>query len=152
MSAPHSPGGLSRVRASRSAAKIATACLAWMAWTSGPQSAIQPLLAGYWISAAKKSPASAASHSSFELATSTSMSSGAARVWITAMVCGCTSPPTRKRRLGDLALRRANCMASAAAVASSSSEALAMGMAVRSQTMVWKLMRASRRPCEISAW
>ena len=34
-------------------------------------------------------------------------------------------------------------MASAAAVASSSSEALEMGMPVRSQIMVWKLSRDS---------
>jgi hypothetical protein len=44
------------------------------------------------------------------------------------------------------------CMASAAAVASSSSEAPASGSPVRSDTMVWKLMRASRRPWAISAW
>jgi hypothetical protein len=41
-------------------------------------------------------------------------------------------------------------MASAAAVASSSSEALAIGIAVRSQIIVWKLTSASSRPCEIS--
>jgi hypothetical protein len=46
----------------------------------------------------------------------------------------------------------ASVIASAAAVASSSSEALAICMPVRSQTMVWKLSSASRRPCEISAW
>ena len=43
-------------------------------------------------------------------------------------------------------------MASAAAVASSSRDALAMGNAVRSLTIVWKFKRLSRRPCEISAW
>ena len=52
----------------------------------------------------------------------------------------------------DLALRRARVIASAAAVASSSSEALAISMPVRSATMVWKLISASMRPCEISAW
>ena len=41
-------------------------------------------------------------------------------------------------------------MASAAAVASSSSEAFASAMPVRSMTMVWKLSSASSRPCEIS--
>ncbi len=35
---------------------------------------------------------------------------------------------------------------------SSSSEALAIGRPVRSQTMVWKFTSASRRPCAISAW
>ena len=43
-------------------------------------------------------------------------------------------------------------IASAAAVASSSSEALAMSRPVRSVTMVWKFSSASRRPWEISAW
>ena len=39
-----------------------------------------------------------------------------------------------------------------AALASSSSVALAMSMPVRSAIMVWKLISASIRPCEISAW
>ena len=43
-------------------------------------------------------------------------------------------------------------MASAAAVASSSIEALARSMPVRSLTMVWKLRSASNRPWEISGW
>ena len=43
-------------------------------------------------------------------------------------------------------------IASAAAVASSSSEALASGRPVRSATMVWKLSSASSRPWAISAW
>ena len=43
-------------------------------------------------------------------------------------------------------------MASAAAVASSSREALAIGSPVRSATMVWKFSSASSRPCEISGW
>jgi hypothetical protein len=51
-----------------------------------------------------------------------------------------------------LTLRLASVIASAAAVASSSIEALAIGIAVRSQTMVWKLTSASIRPWEISAW
>ncbi len=42
-------------------------------------------------------------------------------------------------------------IASAAAVPSSSSEALAMSIPVRSQTIVWKLMSASSRPWAISA-
>jgi len=44
------------------------------------------------------------------------------------------------------------CIASAAAVASSSSDAFAIGSPQRSATMVWKLSSASIRPCEISAW
>ena len=80
------------------------------------------------------------------------MSSGAARVWITAMVCGWQSPATMHTLPLALTLRRASVMASAEAVASSSMEALAIGMAVRSQTMVWKLTSASMRPWLISAW
>ena len=48
--------------------------------------------------------------------------------------------------------REQSVMASAAAVASSRSEALARGSPVRSDTMVWKLSSASRRPWAISAW
>ena len=43
-------------------------------------------------------------------------------------------------------------MASAAAVASSNKEALAIGSPVKSQTMVWKFNKLSKRPCAISAW
>jgi hypothetical protein len=43
-------------------------------------------------------------------------------------------------------------VASAAAVPSSSMEALAICMPVRSVTRVWKFRSASRRPWEISAW
>ena len=68
------------------------------------------------------------------------------------MVCGWQSPATTKVSLLFFTLRRASVMASAAAVASSSIDALAMAMPVRSQTMVWKLTSASMRPCEISAW
>ena len=49
-------------------------------------------------------------------------------------------------------LRLASVIASAAAVASSSIEALAIARPVSSQTMVWKFTSASSRPCEISAW
>ena len=43
-------------------------------------------------------------------------------------------------------------IASAAAVASSSIEALARSMPVRSATIVWKLSSASSRPWLISGW
>jgi hypothetical protein len=46
--------------------------------------------------------------------------------------------------------RRHSAIASAAAVASSSNDALAMSRPVRSATIVWKLSSASSRPCEIS--
>ena len=64
------------------------------------------------------------------------MPKGWARVWITSMVCGWQSESTTIRMLRAFTWRLAKVMASAAAVASSSMEALAMGMAVRSQTMV----------------
>ena len=71
---------------------------------------------------------------------------------MTSIVCGWQSPATTKVLLLLFTLRLANVMASAAAVASSSIDALAIAMPVRSQTMVWKLMRASMRPWLISAW
>ena len=55
-------------------------------------------------------------------------------------------------RLALLPTRSASAIASAAAVASSSIDALAIAMPVRSQTIVWKLTSASSRPCEISGW
>jgi hypothetical protein len=75
-----------------------------------------------------------------------------ARVLTTSMVCGSASASTTK---GPSALRFArltSVIASAAAVPSSSSDALAVGRPVRSPTTVWKLISASRRPCEISGW
>ena len=80
------------------------------------------------------------------------MPSGAARVRSTSIVCGSTSEATAKTFEGWLPERRHSVIASAAAVASSSIDALAICIAVRSQTIVWKLTSASRRPCEISGW
>jgi hypothetical protein len=67
------------------------------------------------------------------------------------MVCGWQSPATTITSPLALTERRASVIASAAAVASSSIEALAMSMPVRSVTMVWKFTSASMRPWEISA-
>ena len=80
------------------------------------------------------------------------MPTGSARVASTAMVCGWVSWWTTKRSEPALDSRRAMAIASAAAVASSSSEALATGRPVSSLTIVWKLSRASSRPWLISAW
>ena len=43
-------------------------------------------------------------------------------------------------------------MPSTTAVDSSSIDAFAVSSPVRSVTIVWKLMSASSRPCEISGW
>jgi hypothetical protein len=51
-----------------------------------------------------------------------------------------------------VARRRAIVIASAAAVASSSREALAISRPVSSVTIVWKFSSASRRPWLISGW
>ncbi len=48
--------------------------------------------------------------------------------------------------------RRARSMPSTTAVPSSSIDAPAVAIPVRSDTIVWKLMSASSRPCEISGW
>ena len=70
---------------------------------------------------------------------------------MTSMVWGWHSPDTTIVIPFDFTERLASVMASAAAVASSSMDALAMGIPVRSHTMVWKFTNASIRPCEISA-
>ena len=78
------------------------------------------------------------------------MPSGRARVRTTSCVCGKTSSATKKRALFPRVIRRHSVIASAAAVASSSIDAFAIAMPVRSHTIVWKLTSASSRPCEIS--
>jgi hypothetical protein len=60
-----------------------------------------------------------------------------ARVFTTSMVCGKQAASTKKALDFDLEARRAMVMASAAAVASSSSEALASSRPVRSITICW---------------
>jgi hypothetical protein len=80
------------------------------------------------------------------------MPSGSARVRTTAIVCGWQLSATKNVRRSPSASASHMCIASAAAVASSRSDALASGSPVRSATMVWKLMSASSRPCAISAW
>ena len=68
------------------------------------------------------------------------------------MVCGWVSRSTKKVCFSWPLFENAIIMASAAAVPSSSSDAFATSMPVRSVTMVWKLSSDSRRPCEISGW
>ena len=68
------------------------------------------------------------------------------------MVCGRQSASTMTRCASTVARRRMSVTASATAVPSSSSEAFAVSSPVRSDTMVWKFKRASRRPWLISGW
>ena len=79
------------------------------------------------------------------------MPSGFARVRTTAFVCGCTCSSIKKTASSLIfEARRASVIASAAAVLSSSIDALEISRAVNSQTIVWNAKSASRRPCEIS--
>jgi hypothetical protein len=80
------------------------------------------------------------------------MPKASARVATTAMVWGWHSASTKNAAPECLVARRVRVMASAAAVPSSSIEALAMSRPVRSVTIVWKLRRASSRPWLISGW
>ena len=87
-----------------------------------------------------------------ERSTTSSMPTASAREASSASVCGKASASTMKRGLFDFDPRRASSMPSTTAVPSSSIDAFAVSSPVRSVTMVWKLMSASRRPCEISGW
>ena len=77
---------------------------------------------------------------------------GSARAATTAMVCGCVSASTKNAGAACLVERRMSVIASAAAVDSSSIDALAISIPVRSVTIVWKLRSASSRPWLISGW
>jgi hypothetical protein len=148
MSAPISPGGVSKTSASRSAATIARPPFACTASMTGFRSRTTPLTPGYCSNTANASACTAASAGPMSTVTPI----GAARVRTTSSVCGSTSSATKS--VVDLLLptRIARVIASAAAVASSSIDEPAMAMPVSSHTMVWKLTSASIRPCEISAW
>ena len=87
---------------------------------------------GYWTSMPKHGPSRSRTGR-----TSTSRSSGAARVRTTSMVCGWQSASTRNTFDFALPTRRAIAIASAAAVASSRSDALASSMPVRSMIICW---------------
>ena len=151
MSAPHSPGGDSRVRARRSVATTTTIPAAFASSTVGIRSRTSPLAPGYWSRTPKDSPSRKSMSSGW--ATATSMSIHRARARMTSMVWGKASVSTQKRRARRRReIRRAMVMASAAAVPSSSREALEISKPVRSETMVWKLSSASSRPWEISGW
>ncbi len=148
MSAPRSPGEASSVSASGSAATMASAPLARSAAIAGRRSRTAPWLPGYCSSAPNTSVLSRSPGSP----TATVHPSGSARWRSTARVCGWASRSTKNTLLLVCEARCASAMASAAAVPSSSSEALATSSPVRSQIMVWKLNSASSRPWLISGW
>ncbi len=150
MSAPHSPGGVSRVSASRSVAAVTRAPAACARSASERKSRTAPSVAGYCTSA-PITPGSKLNVSGS--ATTTRMPRASARVCTTAIVCGWQYSSTRYTGSRvTLLTASVRLIASAAAVASSSSEALATSSPVRSDTTVWKLSSASSRPWEISAW
>src|SRR3546814_8621544 len=74
------------------------------------------------------------------------MPRGSARVRTTAMVCGWVSASTKKALAACLVERRIRVIASAAAVDSSSIDALAMSIAVRSVTIVRSEEHTSELP------
>ncbi len=149
MSAPISPGGFKSVSASGSAATQASAPAACRPSITAVKSWQAPSVPGYWNSAPKTPAGSRSANGS---PTTTVQPSGSARVRITSIVCGWASRSTKKAEAFDVAARWQSAIASAAAVASSSSEALATSSPVRSATMVWKLSSASSRPWLISGW
>ncbi len=150
MSAPISPGGTTSASASRSHAIATRAPDACARSTKDFQSWSAPSVAGYWRMTPKTFlPKSKRATS----ATITSIGCAAARVRMTSIVCGWHWSDTSTARRSVAPLNDSiMCIASAAAVASSSSDALATSRPVRSVTTVWKLRSASSRPCETSAW
>ncbi len=69
-----------------------------------------------------------------------------------AFVWGSASASTANTFDAVFDARRASSIASTTAVDSSSIDAFAVVRPVSSATIVWKLISASRRPCEISGW
>ncbi|CAG6913761.1 hypothetical protein PICSAR5_03083 [Mycobacterium avium subsp. paratuberculosis] len=146
-SAPISPGGVIRVKASKSAPSATSAPRSCACATRAAQSVIAPLAPGSWAMTPKKSPSGSPSRRS---AVTISMPSGRARVATMAAVWANTSASTASRLDLPRDARRISVIASAAAVPSSSIEALAISRPVKSATMVWKFSSASSRPWLIS--
>ena len=112
----------------------------------GPPGVDDRCVPGYW----KIAPKTASACRSSGAPTITSIPKGAARVCITAMFCGWQFSSTKNALTFAFDTRCAMVIASAQAVASSRSDALAISKPVRSLIMVWKFSIASSRPCEIS--
>ena len=153
MSAPNSPGGVSSASASRSVAQTSSAPASCSRPANSRKSRIRPRVSGYWTSAPETSSVISPPPPGPESARSTSRIPAApARVRSTASVCGCASVSARNTGRRPRPAARHIAIASAAAVASSSSDAPATGSPVRSAVSVWKFTSISSRPCEISDW
>ncbi len=151
-SAPISPGGVRIARASRSVPTATSAPPACARAMTGARSSTSPDSSGY-CSKIPKGTASSCPAISPTGPTRTSIPSGSARALTTSIVCGRQRSLT-KNRFEPLFVRTRciSVIASAAAVASSSSEAFATSIPVRSATIVWKFRSDSSRPWAISAW
>ncbi len=141
------------VSASRSVATATSTLAACAVSMKLDRSVMAPRSSGYCSSTPKTAASSTAISATGP--TRSSMPRGSARLRSTASVCGKTRSEARNTPpvvsfLGDT--RCSSVIASPAAVASSSSEAVATGNPVRSLTMVWKLSSDSSRPWAISAW
>ena len=151
MSAPSSPGGVARTHANGSVATTASPPTSWTRAIASVQSMTAPVDVGNENSA-PNNPAPTRSSNCAASPTTRSIPIGSAHVRNTARVWGCTSACTKNDGDALFDSRRAIVIASAAAVPSSSSDALATSSPVSSVTTVWKLRIASRRPWLISGW
>ena len=156
-SAPIIPGLFMSNKAIKSEANTERTSCSAMEDINSVISSASPLASGYWTKHPYTPPVSRTTSMSRRGNTTMSMSRCAARVRKTLNVCGNTSWSTKNLvrpsftwALGLAAKSMA--MASAALVPSSKRDALATSIPVRSNTMVWKLSNASRRPWAISAW
>ncbi len=148
-SAPSLPGAFNSINDIISAATQASAFLSCTAAIRSVKSTTSPLVVGYWNKAPKMSWLAASWAGPMIM----SKPNCSARVLTTSMVCTCTSSAIKKLfAFFALATRLASAMASAAAVASSSKEALAKSRPVKSIDIVWKFNSDSKRPCAISGW
>ena len=152
-SAPASPGDVASASASRSVATATFTFAACALSMNGFRSYKLPASQGYCTSAPNTS---GASKFILSLRTISSlMPSGSARLRSTSIVCGKQRSETRNVPCASPSFlpctRCSSVIASPAAVPSSSSDALATAIPVRSETIVWKLRSDSRRPCAISA-
>ena len=141
-SAPNWPGAFNSNNAIGSVATATMALFAFNAAISALSLRISPWVVGY----CNKAPNTSCDAASAALATTISKPNISARVFTTSMVCGCTSSAIKYRLDLLLVTRLASAMASAAAVASSSKDALASSMPVKSSVNCWKFNSDSKRP------